>query len=70
MEHSPSRVANSCSASQEILRFLSNHKVPYREAQMNRDHTFTMYSLNMHINIILSSTLRSTIRPRPFGISS
>jgi len=65
MEQSPFREANSYSASQEITRVLWNriHKVLPLVCILNHMysvHTIPTYSPNIHSNIILPSTPRSS----------
>jgi hypothetical protein len=72
MQHSPPWEANSHSASQNILRLLWNLKVHCHVhnslplfptlSQMNPVHTFPTYFSQIHSNIILLSTPRSSKR--------
>jgi hypothetical protein len=75
MEQSPFREANSPPASQEIRRILRNMKVHYRVKspplipvlnQMHAVHIFSPYFPNIHSNIILPSTPRSSESTFPF----
>jgi hypothetical protein len=61
MEHNPFWEANTHSASQEIPRLLAIL------SQMSPVHTFPHYFPNIHSNIILPSTSRSSDRSLPFG---
>jgi hypothetical protein len=79
MEQSSSWEADSSSSSLEILRLLWNPKIYYRVhstplvpilSQMNPVHTFPPYFPDMHSNINLLSTLRSSECSLPFRFSN
>jgi hypothetical protein len=66
MERSPPWEANRFSASQEILRILTNAKASYRTytcpphvpslSQIDPVHVLKSHFLNIHLNVILTST--------------
>jgi len=69
MEHSPSRQANQFSPSPEIPHILWNLKVHYRIycppnilniSQINQEHSHPSHFLNIHVNIILPFTPRTS----------